>query len=296
MERREIAWVVKQVKGKGPDDLDVPCRSRPVFDCKSYKKKNQDDSQEALQSEKLDALMDESMAESLVAATDALEAQCDALPGPSQANESVPDEQDYVLPSPQTLELRPGELGEAGSVEESMQQRFDRLSGLYGENAAMTLCGLVAEGWHFDPEVGQWKVLSGPHCPMMPAPTVPTAEPQESMMPAPIMPAAAAAVESMMPAPIMPAAAAAVESMMPEPIMPAAAPEESIEPKIEGTNAVPTRQVKQIGLDDPIFAPVSVGSSPSEDLQAGSEERGMVPSTSHVILLGSLLCCVPRHV
>ena len=278
--------MVKQVKGKDPDDLDVPCRSRPVFDVKGYKKKSQDESQESLQSESLDALTDELAVHTLVAATEALEKQCDASPGPCNASQAVPDEQDFVLPSPQTLELRPGELQEADSVKESMQQRFDRLTALYGQTAAMTLCGLVAEGVHFDPEVGQWKALSGFHCPMMPAPTVPTA-PEESMMPAPIVPAEAVE-ESMMPAPIMPA-------VMPAPIMPAAAPEESIEPKIEDTR-VPTRQVQQIGLDDPIFGPfgpVSVGSSPSEDLQAGSEELGMMPPMGHVILLGSLFYCVP---
>ncbi|CAE7273513.1 unnamed protein product [Symbiodinium sp. CCMP2592] len=52
---------------------------------------------------------------------------------------------------------------------ETVHERFDRLSRLYGYGAALMLCGAVQEGAHYDPYVGQWKTLDGLVCPYMPA-------------------------------------------------------------------------------------------------------------------------------
>ncbi|CAE7745462.1 unnamed protein product [Symbiodinium sp. CCMP2592] len=64
---------------------------------------------------------------------------------------------------------------------ETVHERFDRLSRLYGYGAALMLCGAVQEGAHYDPYVGQWKTLDGLVCPYLPA-TGSSAEHEEMPM------------------------------------------------------------------------------------------------------------------
>ena len=86
----------------------------------------------------------------------------------------------------------PAPAASSSDALETVHERFDRLSRLYGYGAALMLCGAVQEGVHYDPHVGQWKTLDGLVCPYLPV-TGPSAEleemsaaPEMRVMPEPV--------------------------------------------------------------------------------------------------------------
>ncbi|CAE7501503.1 unnamed protein product [Symbiodinium sp. CCMP2456] len=173
MEANEVPYVIKICSKMDPESLEVQNRTRALW------KKRKAIGDGAAEEEP-------ALADAAGSAEDVLAEPADALPlmdaPPVDAAKDFPpvqDAQDYVMPeafSPQASDHEdidgPVASSSRGEALETVNERFDRLSKLYGHAAALMLCGAVQEGVHYDPHEGRWKTLNGLVCPYEPSASV----------------------------------------------------------------------------------------------------------------------------
>ena len=230
MENNEVPYVVKMMRGKDPDSVEVALRTEPIWRTKSHKQKAaaepdavQDAPMEASQPvpDGQEYVMPDSFPEDMLyeprPIADAAMPSADGPPDPLDAARpafdpfAMPNEDDILDvgmhgSGDAAMPIADGPAiagmvedipdGHGPSVEavmvgipaehETMQERYNRLAGLYGESAALALTGMVQEGWHYDPVAQQWSQLHGFVSPLMPArapdaPVAVGAEPLQAM-------------------------------------------------------------------------------------------------------------------
>ncbi|OLP96766.1 hypothetical protein AK812_SmicGene20964 [Symbiodinium microadriaticum] len=237
MQNNEVPYVVKCVRGKDPDSLDVALRTEAIWRTKSYKQKPAavEDAVVASGSQPVpdaqEYVMPDSFPEDMLyeprPVADAGMPIVDGPPGaavptadgsPDPLDAAMPDFDPFDMPvEDDLLDTGVHGIGDAAmpiadgasiaamvedapvarpSVDaamvgippehETMQERYNRLAGRYGESAALALTGMVQEGWHYDPVAQQWSQLHGFVSPVMPAgppdaPMAVAAEPLQNM-------------------------------------------------------------------------------------------------------------------
>ena len=173
MEANQVPYAIKICSKMDPERLEVQNRTRALWKKRKSAVGSADEAD-------LPALGDAAGSAAAAAEDEAGEdgpPLMDAPPDDAVASEAmdlppVQDAQEYVIPESFSSddEALDGAVASSSREEplETVHERFDRLSRLYGHGAALMLCGAVQEGVHYDPHEGRWKTLDGFVCPYEP--------------------------------------------------------------------------------------------------------------------------------